>query len=613
MTFRNASVDLTADRLCVSPLNVRLCAEDAEDTEWLENSIFANGLIYPLVVHALEDGSFGALDGGRRFRAIRRLIDAGRLPADWPVPCVIRADLSEAEMTELSLTAALQPRDLRPWEIDAAILRAHAQGDSVAVIAAAIGQPERWVARHLRLGGLVPEIFEAYAAGTISAEQAAAFAATENQDLQRAAWTHFSGLDRWQREPQHIRAWLKIGDRELERLLRFVGADAYRAAGGRFELDLFADGPEAERGRVVDEGILRELAENALASERQQLRKATGRSDLRFVSEMPKLNGYPDHGLAFEPERKGAKIILPEGDVVALIDVTESGETRARWFWASRKARADSEKATRAAGHAIAGAEALHKQSHYAQAARQAVKDEHGLTADGLQVMRSVRRELLRAVLLADATGDGALGRDYLVWSQLRQKLDTDAGAAQTGTLGLAASWQTEDAEPQDIVAPHLAAMPAHTLWTNVVDEIRAAPFMTLADPADAFAAFHFANDRMKATAAAVLAGLALVRSANVPGWRLPVHDRIAELLGIDALTIRELWKPTPALLGLLPKLKRLELAQPFVAPDAFESWHKLGDHVLTGAVAGALQEAAHWVHPLLRFPASDDVREAAE
>ena len=171
MTF----TDLTIDKLCVSPLNVRQNVEDCEDTAWLEDSIAATGLIYPLVVHPLGDGMFGALDGGRRFRAITKLIKDQRLPADWEVMCVVREHLTEAEMTELSLTAAIQPRELRPWEIDAAIVRAHRQGDSVADIVDRIGQPERWVRQRLALGDLWPDIFDAYAAGEISIEVARAY------------------------------------------------------------------------------------------------------------------------------------------------------------------------------------------------------------------------------------------------------------------------------------------------------------------------------------------------------------------------------------------------------------------------------------------------------
>lgn len=615
---------VTLDQLCISPFNVRRNAEDTDATHALEASIAARGLLFPLLVHDMMPfrdqalpgepiAAWGVLAGGRRLRALRRLVEAGRLPADTPVETVVR-DLEPAAITELSLAENLMRRDLRPYEIHAAIRDARDQGATDDDIADNLGQPIQWVRRQLRLGRLVPEVFEAYVSGTISGEQAQAFAATEDAELQRAAWAHFQPLRDWDRAPHRIRAWYKVGDEELLRLLRFVGDDNYRAAGGRFELDLFADGPE--RGRVEDEGLLRELAEAMLANVRQDIRRRSGRADLRFAAEPPQQHGSADLSLLAEVRLgKAAAIILPPGDIVATLDIDRDGSLDIRYWWASRKAQRDARRgasgdsaepapAPRTAfDHEIAGAEAFDRYSNYAQAARQAVKDEHGLTADGLQVMRSLRREVLRALMLTDALGGGAMGRDYMIWSQLRQELDRETGAADAGTRGLVSAWHsTEDAEPLDVVTPHLEKARAHEIWLATLDHVRSLPFMTVEDPAQAFAAFYFESEKVKNAAGAVLAGLALLRSANVPGWRVAVHDRIAEILGAEDGVIRELWGPTPAFLALFPKLKRLELAQPFVDSEAFRDWYKQSDAVLTGACAGALQQAEGWVHPLLSF-----------
>jgi hypothetical protein len=106
----------------------------------------------------------------------------------------------------------------------------------------------------------------------------------------------------------------------------------------------------------------------------------------------------------------------------------------------------------------------------------------------------------------------------------------------------------------------------------------------------------------VKRLAGAVLAGLAMLRSANVRGWRVAVHDRIAELGCAHDCALRELWEPTPKFMALFPKLKRLELAQPHVEPTYFRDWHKKSDSVITGATAGALKLSASWVHPILSF-----------
>lgn len=623
---------VTLDQLCVSPFNVRRNAEDTEATSALEASIAARGLIFPLLVHdmapfrdvALPDeplAVWGVLAGGRRLRAMRRLAAAGRMRGDAEIEVIVR-DLEPAAIIELSLAENLDllRRDLRPYEVHAAIRDAQDQGATDEEIAANLGQPIAWVRRQLRLGRLVPEIFDAYVSGAISGEQAQAFAATEDCDLQRAAWAHFGALRDWDRAPHRIHAWYKVGDNELAKLLRFVGAEDYRAAGGRFELDLFADGPE--RGRVSDEGVLRELAENKLAMVRQDIRRRSNRNDLRFAADPPQQHGSTDWSLRAEVQLgKAASVILPEGDIFATIDIDAAGDIEIRYWWANRKARKDAIREASSNGvqispaapvtsfgHAIEGAEAFDKYSTYAQAARQAVKDEHGLTADGLQVMRSLRRELLRALLLADAMNDGELGRDYLVWGQLRQEIGKAQRAPDIGARGLVSvGYGSEEAEPHDVVDPHLAHAHAHQMWAATLEHIQSMPFMTIEDPADAFASFHFESDRVKRVAAAILAGLSLLRSANVPGWRVSVHDRIADILGADDHALRELWQPTPAFMVLFPKLKRLELAQPFVDAEAFRDWHRQSDQVLTGACVGALEHAGTWVHPLLSFGVQAD------
>jgi len=625
---------VTVDQLCISPFNVRLNAEDAEATTALEASIAVRGVLFPLIVHDMARyrdqalpgepvAAWGVLAGGRRLRAIRRLVAAGTLSRDFEVEVVTR-DLSPAEITELSLAENLLRRQLRPYEVYAAVARAAEQGSEIEEIAEHLGQRPVWVRQWLRLGRLVPAIFQAYVEGVISDEVAQAFAATEDEELQRAAWTHFASMHPSERSPSRVRAWYKIGDPALDRLLRFVHEDVYRAAGGRYELDLFADGPE--RGRVVDDGTLRELAEAKLASIRQDLRLRSRRPELRFAGQAPQHHGHADSGLEFFPAKKSGKLALPEGDVVVTIDIDAAGEAQPRYWWASRKAKRDAVREGEApallaqpAEKKIDGAGAFDKYSDASQTARAAVKDEHGLTADGLQAMRSMRREVLRALLVADALNDGAIGRDYAVWTQLRQELKRLPRTADGGARTLYPPWHGgEDAEPADVVQPHLEEMKAHSLWAAAVAEVVAQPFMVLDDPADAFAAFYFATDRMKKAAGAVLAGLALFRSCNVPGWRIGVHDRIADILGADDGTIRELWQPTAKFMALFPKMKRLELAQPHVEADAFREWHKLSDTILTSAVAGAVDQVPGWVHPLLSFGVasehdSAEQREAAE
>ena len=644
----------TVDQLVVSPFNVRTNTEDAEATDALEASIAAHGLLFPVVVHPLTAGQalrvigdigsarYGVLAGGRRLRAIRNLVESGSVPANFPIDAIIR-DVDPAEITELSLAENLLRRDLRPYEVHAAIARASAEGGSAEDIAARCGQRVKWVRQQLRLGTLAPEVFTAYAEERIGIEEARAYAATEDHELQLAAFHHFEQQPRFSNNPALIRIWLKIGDGEEARLLAFVDAAVYRAAGGRFELDLFADGPD-ERGRVVDVALLRQQADDKLAELRQRIRKRTGRSDLRFAAEPPKNDyGYPDQALRVELENLSPKIVLPEGDVVAVIEIDDDGEAAPTFWWPSHKER----RAARGASadqlseggdgpsarsgerktfwERMQDGSAFDRHSDGSQKALSAVRDEHGLSGAGVQVVRSLRRELLRALLVDDAEDGGTLGQDFITWAQLRQEFSQFGrreGAADIGARGLAGGWSgQQDAEPLDDVRPHLEQSGAHQTWRTGLKRLQAHPAFTIEDTAAALAAYVRA-DEIKPLAGAVLAGLALLRSANVRGWRIPAHDKLAALAGGSDIALRHYWQPTPSFLGLFPKMKRLELAEPVAGHTATTRWSKLKDVELATVTAGALAGEEEWLHPLLSFGiGSDDpvqenepaLREAAE
>jgi hypothetical protein len=123
------------------------------------------------------------------------------------------------------------------------------------------------------------------------------------------------------------------------------------------------------------------------------------------------------------------------------------------------------------------------------------------------------------------------------------------------------------------------------------------------AEATSALEAYLSLPEQEKLVCASMLAGMALLRSANAPGWQIEAHDHLAALAGADDAALRDIWKPDARFFGLLPKMKRLELAQPHVGAPELASWSKLKDKVLTGACAGALEHAAEpWVHPLLSF-----------
>jgi ParB family chromosome partitioning protein len=633
----DTTLTFTLADLAISPLNVRFNEKDANAVEALSASIVEQGLLEQLLIHPAPDGakwakrskdcskygqtepaSFGVLAGGRRYRAIRLAIGRGLLPADFPIRAVIK-DLSDQQIVLLSLSENLLRRDLQGYEVHAAIARLRGLGMSIEEIARNLGQEPGWVAQQSRLGELHPPIFEAYAAGDIDVEQARAFAATEEQALQANAWEHFARRPNWDRRPDQIRTFYKVGDHQLAKLLRLVGVDVYRHAGGHFELDLFA-GDQDHRGRVADEDLLQRLAEEKLDKWRTHVREVTGRRDLRFAVQPPQRHGYNDTALEIHCDTDAdLPQDLPDEAILATFEIASTGAVIRRFWWASRKAQVDFQKgktpASRASSELLGGreieTEALTNPATYGKDARAIARDEHGLTASGLEVCRSIRRDILRWGLLRDATGRGGLGLHFVVFTLLRVELGRESGT-QLGVRHLSSGYGQEDKEDRELARTYCQST-AREAFAAEVEAVLAANWMTEADLGKAFTLFLKVSPERLDRAAAVLAGVMLIRSANAPGFKVPLHDALAAELGLDAEQTRRAWTPDYHFTGLLSKMKRLEHAQPFVPAHAFSSWRNLGDKPLSAASAHVLAASPNWVHPVVGFDfdgfsGSDDI-----
>jgi ParB family chromosome partitioning protein len=550
--------------------------------------------------------SFGVLAGGRRWRAIRLAIGSGLLPADFPIRCVIK-DLSDQQIVLLSLSENLLRRDLQGYEVHAAIARLRGLGMSIEDIARNLGHSPGWVAQQARLGELHPPIFAAYSAGEIDVEQARAFAATEELTLQAAAWEHFARRQNWERQPHHIRAFYKVGDHQLAKLLRLVGEDAYRAAGGHFELDLFA-ADQDRRGRVADEELLQKLAEKVLDATRARIRTEAQRRDLRFAAQPPQRAGYNDTALEIYVDKPGdLDAAIPDEAIVATLEVTNSGGAIHRFWWASRKAQQDFERgkaptsgqpASSAAPELVS--EGFDRHSAYAADARKIARDEHGLSATGLEVCRSIRRDILRWGLVIDSHANGGLATRFVIFAMLRTELGKESGT-QLGVRQLTTAYGSEDSEDPELVKAYCQSR-ARDEFRFEVERLIAADWITEKDLGKAFAHFLALGLGAQDRAAAVLAGLLLKRSANAPGFRVPLHDALAETLGLDAQQARRAWTPDHHFTGLFPKLKRMEFAQPHVPADAFKGWKNLADIPLAAATAHVLAAQPDWVHTVISF-----------
>ena len=248
--------EIPLSMLALAPENVRKTPPDPQADAELKASIAAFDLLENLVVRPDpgsdpgqapdEDGieRYAVIAGGRRLKAMQALVEDGVLDAAHPVPCQVRS--ADAATAELSLAENVIRVPMHPADQVAAFAELVDAGQPVPAIAARFGVSERLVEQRLRLGNAAPELLDAYRAGEIDLETLKAFAVTADHTRQMAVWEQVSG------QGYRAAAW------QVKRMLteervpanaavaRFVGVEAYEAAGGTVMRDLFAD--EHEHG-----------------------------------------------------------------------------------------------------------------------------------------------------------------------------------------------------------------------------------------------------------------------------------------------------------------------------------------------------------------------------
>jgi ParB family chromosome partitioning protein len=144
-----------------------------------------------------------------------------------------------------------------------------AEGRSLEGIAADFGVTPLVVKRRLRLANVSPKLLADYQQGAVSLEQLMALANTDDHGAQEAA---FYEVPQWQRHPESLRDHLARDEVDASRdaLARFVGVEAYEAAGGGIRRDLFAD--EQKGVFLTDAGLLEKLARDRLADAAESVR-----------------------------------------------------------------------------------------------------------------------------------------------------------------------------------------------------------------------------------------------------------------------------------------------------------------------------------------------------
>ncbi len=239
-------------------VNVRISGRDT-GLEALAASILAHGLLQPLVVVPGTDDFHYVVDGNRRYAALESLLAAGKVDPAYEVP-VVERDAETAREVGLAANVTQAPMH------EADKVRCFCDLREACVpakrIAQDFGMSLAEVKRLQALGGLSPDVLDAWHDGRLRREDVQHFTLAGHAEQERALERVLKDGGTWR-----IREYLGITD-DVAHLLSYVGAKAYRAAGGTITEDLFGD-----RDAVSDMPLLRRLADERLEAECERRRR----------------------------------------------------------------------------------------------------------------------------------------------------------------------------------------------------------------------------------------------------------------------------------------------------------------------------------------------------
>jgi ParB family chromosome partitioning protein len=264
-------LSISLSNLVPSPYNVR--RHSAGQVEELAALIGSQGLLHPLIVTEQVAGRgkarkvrFAVAAGERRRRALLLLQQRGELPKAHEVLCelVPPERALEVSVAENSGREALHPGDV--FESFKAMVDA---GKGIEDVAARFGVSALTVQRRLKLSALSPKLLALYRQDGINLDQLMALALSDDHAAQERAWFD---AQPWDQTPVALRRKLTAGEIEAtgHALVRFVGIEAYEAAGGVVRRDLFDD----EQSRFLsDPALLQRLATEKLETLADSVRR----------------------------------------------------------------------------------------------------------------------------------------------------------------------------------------------------------------------------------------------------------------------------------------------------------------------------------------------------
>ena len=265
--------ELKISELRVSDANVRKTKVDQGVLDELKASIRSHGLLENLVVVGDEKIGYEVVAGSLRLQALQELMVEDGHSGESTVPCVIGAsDLAgELSLAENTVRIAMHPADQV-----GAFCALYDKGQTLEQIAARFGLSPRLVEQRVRLGGVASELLQVYREGGLTLEALEAFTITTDQEKQRQIYKDLAektGPHGGRVSPWRVREILTATKVDANsEFAKFVGREAYEAAGGSLTEDLFP-GPNQEHVYFDDIELVIRLANEKLEEAAEKLRK----------------------------------------------------------------------------------------------------------------------------------------------------------------------------------------------------------------------------------------------------------------------------------------------------------------------------------------------------
>ncbi len=266
------SRDIPLDRLQLSQSNVRR-VKAGHSIDALASDIERRGLLQSLNVRPIldpegeETGRFEVPAGGRRFRALELLVKQKKLAKEAPIPCVVRAAVNDILAEEDSLAENSWRENLHPLDEFRAMQAMVDKGNGVEAIAAHFRTTPAVVRQRLKLAAVSERLHALYADDEMSLDVLMAFTVSDDHQRQEEVWDQLEHS--FNKSPSYIRQRLTENSvRVVDKRARFVGVDAYLAAGGGIVRDLF----EADAGGwLTDPALLDRMVDEKLSAEGERI------------------------------------------------------------------------------------------------------------------------------------------------------------------------------------------------------------------------------------------------------------------------------------------------------------------------------------------------------